>query len=58
MSLFSIVIVVVAFGLAGWLLWTEIIPPEWFEESETEEPEPTETELPAGYSPENAPRNK
>lgn len=58
MSLFSLIIVVVAFGLAGWLLWTEIIPQEWFEESEEEEPEHIETELPAGYAPENGPRNK
>ena len=53
--LFSVIIVVVAFGLAGWLLWTEIIPPEWFEESDVEEPE-EESELPAGYSPENGAR--
>ena len=58
MSLFSVIIVVVAFGLAGWLLWTEIIPHEWFEEGENEEPAPVETELPAGYSPENGPRTK
>lgn len=53
MALFSIIIVVVALGLAGWLLWTEIIPQEWFEENESEEPAPPETELPRGYSPEN-----
>lgn len=57
MSLFSLIIVVVAFGLAGWLLWTEIVPQEWFEEGESVESEPNETELPAGYTPENGTRN-
>lgn len=58
MSLFSLIIVIVAFGLAGWLLWTEIVPQGWFEETEVEELQGPDTELPAGYSPENGTRNK